>query len=316
MEFKDYYKVMGLARDASPDDIKRAYRKLARKYHPDVSKEPDAEDKFKAVAEAYAVLGDVEKRKAYDELGADWKQGQDFRPPPNWESQGFEFNTSGAGGGADYSDFFEELFRGMHRPGAGQARGNMRMHGQDEQARIAIDLEDAFHGATRALNLRVHEADAHGRMHLRNRTLNVRIPKGVRAGQHIRLAGQGGAGIGGGASGDLLLEVVFNPHRLYSIEGRDLSLKLPVAPWEAALGATVRVPTPTGEVELKVPAGSTSGQRLRLKGRGLPGKTAGDLYARLDIVTPPAGSDQAKAFYRQMADEFDFDPRAGLGVQT
>jgi curved DNA-binding protein len=313
MEYKDYYKVMGVARDAKPDEIKRAYRKLARKYHPDVSKEAGAEDKFKEVAEAYAVLGDEEKRKAYDELGSNWKQGQDFRPPPNWDTQGFEFHAGAPGGGAGFSDFFEELFRGMHGAGARQAR-SVRMRGQNEQARIFIDLEDAFHGATRTLNLRVSEPDAHGRVHQRTRTLNVRIPKGVRAGQHIRLSGQGGAGIGGGEPGDLLLEVQFNPHRLYAVEGRDLTLKLPVAPWEAALGATVRVPTPTGAVELKVPAGARTGQKLRLKGRGLPGRSPGDLYARLEIVTPPAHGEKDRAFYEKMAEAFDFDPRAGLGV--
>lgn len=312
MEYKDYYKVMGVGRDASADEVKRAYRKLARKYHPDVSKEKDAEEKFKEVAEAYAVLGDKEKRKAYDELGANWKQGQNFRPPPDWDAQGFEFHTAGPGGAADFSDFFEELFRGMHQGGS-RAR-NVRMRGQDEHARIAIDLEDAFHGATRSLSLRVHEPDAQGRMHARTRTLNVRIPKGVRPGQHIRLSGQGSPGIGGGEPGDLLLEVSFNPHRLYSVEGRDLSLRLPIAPWEAALGATVRVPTPTGAVELKVPPGSAGGQRMRLKGRGLPGKSPGDLYARLEVVTPPAKSAEDKDFYRGMAEAFDFDPRAGLGV--
>ncbi len=313
MEYKDYYKIMGVARDAKPEEIKRAYRKLARKYHPDVSKEPGAEEKFKEVAEAYAVLGDEEKRKAYDELGSNWKQGQDFRPPPDWDTHGFEFRSGGPGGGADFSDFFEELFRGMHRGGAGHAR-SVRMRGQNEHARIFIDLEDAFHGATRTLNLRVSEPDVHGRMHQRTRTLNVRIPKGVRAGQHIRLSGQGGAGIGGGEPGDLLLEVQFNPHRLYSVEGRDLTLKLPVAPWEAALGATVRVPTPTGAVELKVPAAAKTGQKLRLKGRGLPGRSPGDLYARLEIVTPPAKDEKQRAFYGKMSETFDFDPRAGLGV--
>ena len=313
MEYKDYYKIMGVGRDAKPEEIKRAYRKLARKYHPDVSKEAGAEEKFKEVAEAYAVLGDEEKRKAYDELGSNWKQGQDFRPPPNWDAQGFEFHTSGSGGAADFSDFFEELFRGMHGAGPRHTR-NVRMRGQNEQARIFIDLEDAFHGATRTLNLRVSEPDAHGRMHHRNRTLNVRIPKGVRAGQHIRLSGQGGAGIGGGEAGDLLLEVQFNPHRIYTVEGRDLTLKLPVTPWEAALGATVRVPTPTGAVELKVPADARPGQKMRLKGRGLPGRAPGDLYARLEIVTPPARDEKQRQFYKKMSDEFDFNPRAGLGV--
>jgi len=313
MEYKDYYKVMGVARDAKPDEIKRAYRKLARKYHPDVSKEAGAEEKFKEVAEAYAVLGDEEKRKAYDELGSNWQQGQDFRPPPNWDTHGFEFHTGEPGGAAGFSDFFEELFRGMHGVGGRQAR-NVRMRGQNEHARIFIDLEDAFHGATRTLNLRVSEPDAHGRMHHRNRTLNVRIPKGVRPGQHIRLSGQGGAGIGGGEAGDLLLEVQFNPHKLYSVEGMDLTLKLPVAPWEAALGAKVKVPTPEGAVELKVPAGAKSGQRLRLKGRGLPGRSPGDLYARLEVVTPPAHGEKERAFYEKMAETFDFDPRAGMGV--
>lgn len=313
MEYKDYYKIMGVGRDAKPEEIKRAYRKLARKYHPDVSKEPGAEEKFKEVAEAYAVLGDEEKRKAYDELGSNWKQGQDFRPPPGWDSQGFEFHAGGPGGAADFSDFFEELFRGMHGGATRRAR-NVHMRGRNEHARIFIDLEDAFTGATRTLNLRVSEPDARGRMHLRTRTLNVRIPKGVRSGQHIRLSGQGGAGIGGGEAGDLLLEVAFNPHKFYAVEGRDLTLKLPMAPWEAALGATVRVPTPTGAVELKVPAGAKGGQRLRLKGRGLPGHPAGDLYARLEIVVPPAQGEKDREFYRKMAEAFDFDPRAGLGV--
>jgi curved DNA-binding protein len=312
MDYKDYYKVIGVGRNAKPEEIKRAYRKLARKYHPDVSKEANAEARFKEVAEAYAVLGDAEKRKAYDELGANWKQGQDFRPPPNWEPQGFEFHTRGGGRDtAGFSDFFEGLFRGAHRQGAGRT---MRMRGRDEYARIYIDLEDAFHGATRTLNLQISEPDAQGAMRLRNRTLNVRIPKGVRPGQHIRLSGQGGSGIGGGEAGDLLLEVAFNPHRLYGVEGRHLNLKLPVAPWEAALGATVRVPTPTGKIELKIPPGSKSGQRLRLRGRGLPGRPAGDLYVRLEIVTPPARTEKTQALYRQMADAFDFDPRAGLGV--
>lgn len=313
MEYKDYYKVMGVGRDASADEIKRAYRKLARKYHPDVSKEKDAEEKFKEVAEAYAVLGDEEKRKAYDELGSNWKQGQDFRPPPDWGTHGFEFHAGGPGGAADFSDFFEELFRGMHHGGARQTR-TVKMRGQNEHARIFIDLEDAFHGATRTLNLRVGEPDAHGRMRHRTRTLNVRIPKGVRAGQHIRLSGQGGAGFGGGEPGDLLLEVEFNPHRLYSVEGRDLTLKLPVAPWEAALGATVRVPTPTGTVDMKVPAGAKTGQKLRLKGRGLPGRTPGDLFARLEVVTPPAHGEKEREFYEEMARTFDFNPRSGLGV--
>ncbi len=315
MEYKDYYHVMGVARDASKDEIKRAYRKLARKYHPDVSKEPDAEAKFKEVAEAYEVLKDPEKRKTYDRLGSDWRQGQDFRPPPDWGEKGFEFHTEGfKGGGAEaFSDFFETLFGHRARAsGSGRARA-VRMRGRDEHARIHIDLEEAFHGTTRALTLRVPETDAEGRTRLRERILNVRIPKGVHPGQHIRLAGQGGPGLGGGQAGDLYLEVAVNPHTLYRLQGNDLHLTLPVAPWEVALGATVRVPTPAGPVELKVPPNSSSGKHLRLKGRGLPGRPSGDLYVSLEIVTPPAESEKSRQFYRQMAKEFRFDPRAGLG---
>jgi len=313
MEYKDYYQVMGVPRDAPQEDIKRAYRKLARKYHPDVSKEAGAEEKFKEVAEAYEVLKDPEKRKAYDELGSRWQQGEDFRPPPDWGEPEFEFRGEGfPGGGEAFSDFFESLFR--RRAGASARGGAVRMRGRDEHARIHIDLDDAFHGATRALTLHVPEQAPDGTVHARRKTLNVRIPKGVRPGQHIRLAGQGAPGLGGGDAGDLFLEVAFNPHPLYRVEGRDLHLDLPVAPWEAALGATVRVPTPAGAVEVKVPPNAASGKRLRLKGRGLPARTPGDLYATLGIVTPPAESDKTKEFYRRMAKEFPFNPRAKLGV--
>ncbi len=317
MDYKDYYKVLGVARDAAPEAIKRSYRRLARKYHPDVSKEADAEAKFKDVAEAYEVLKDPEKRKAYDELGAQWKSGQDFRPPPDWGRQNPEFRSEGfsRADAATFSDFFESLFgEARAQRGRGAERTAFRARGEDEHARVRINLEDAFHEATRAITLRVPEADAKGRVVLRERTLNVRIPKGVKAGQQIRLSGQGGAGIGGGKAGDLYLEVEFNPHSLYRIEGRDLFLTLPVAPWEAALGASVRVPTPAGPVELKVPAGSAAGRRLRLKGRGLPGKIPGDLYVMLEIALPPADSERTKEFYERMAREFPFDPRAKLGV--
>lgn len=314
MEYKDYYKVLGVARDAAQDEIKRAYRKLARKYHPDVSKEPDAEEKFKEVAEAYEVLKDPEKRKAYDELGSRWQEGQEFRPPPDWGGAGFEAHAEGfPGGGAEaFSDFFESLFG--QRFGGGARAHTVRMRGRDEHARIQIGIEDAFQGATRTLALRVPEQDAAGAMRMRERTLNVRIPRGVRPGQHIRLAGQGAPGLGGGEAGDLYLEVAFAAHPLYRVEGADLHLQLPVAPWEAALGATVRVPTPEGAVELKVPPNSAGGRRLRLKGRGLPGRTPGDLYVTVEIVTPPAESDKTREFYRRMAKEFPFNPRAKLGV--
>lgn len=310
--------MIGVSRDATQDEIKRAYRKLARKYHPDVSKEPDAEARFKEVGEAYEVLKDPEKRAAYDQLGANWKAGQDFNPPPDWDA-GFEFSGGGftAGDAADYSDFFESLFgRGFAhgRAGAGYHSG-FHARGQDHHAKILIDLEDAFHGATRAVTLKVPELDASGHVRTRDRTLNVKIPQGVRQGQQIRLAGQGAPGLGQGSQGDLYLEVEFRPHRLYRVDGRDLSLDLSVAPWEAALGASVKVPTPAGTVDLKIPPGSASGKKLRLKGRGIPAKTgAGDLYVVLKVVLPPATSDQAKAFYREMEQKLAFDPRAGMGV--
>lgn len=317
MEYKDYYKILGVARTATQDEVKRAYRKLARKYHPDVSKEADAEAKFKEVGEAYEVLKDPEKRAAYDQLGANWKAGQEFRPPPDWDA-GFEFSGGGFTGGdaSSFSDFFETLFGrgfgGAH--GGGRARSGFHAQGQDHSAKVVIDLDDALQGANRSITLRMPEVDAQGHVHTRERTLNVRIPKGVKEGQHIRLAGQGAPGMGGGQAGDLYLEVAFRPHPFYRAEGRDLYLDLPVAPWEAALGATVKAPTPAGVVDLKVPAGSASGRKLRLKGRGIPGDPAGDLYAVLQLVAPPADSDKAKALYRQMEQELAFNPRQGLGV--
>jgi curved DNA-binding protein len=313
MEFKDYYQIMGVARDATQDEIKRAYRKLARKYHPDVSKEADAELRFKEVGEAYEVLKDPEKRAAYDQLGADWKAGQEFRPPPGW-NQGFEFHGGGHGGAGSFgfSDFFESLFgRGGFAQGG---RTAFHARGEDSYAKVLIDLEDSYHGATRTLSLKHTVMGADGRPHLKERTLRVRIPKGVHQGQHIRLAGQGDPGLGQGAAGDLYLEVTVRPHPLYSLEGRDVYLELPVAPWEAALGATVKAPTPTGSVDLKIPAASANGRKLRLKGRGIPGTPAGDLYVVLSIALPPADNEAAKALYQEMARTLDFNPRAQLGV--
>jgi curved DNA-binding protein len=314
LEFKDYYSIMGVPRTATQDEIKRAYRKLARKYHPDVSKEKDAEQRFKEVGEAYEVLGDAEKRAAYDQLGANWQAGQDFRPPPDWDA-GFEFSGGGFTGAdaGHFSDFFESLFgRGF---GGVRGGGEFHAHGQDRHAKILIDLEDAYTGATRTVSLRVPEVDAHGRVVTRDHKLNVTIPKGIRAGQHLRLAGQGGAGVGQGKAGDLFLEIEFAPHRLYRVEDRDVYLDVPVTPWEAALGASIRVPTPAGAVDLKVPAGSASGRKLRLKGRGIPASTTGDFYVVLQLVTPPASDGAAKQFYERMTAQFkSFDPRAKLGV--
>ncbi|BAO44194.1 DnaJ C-terminal domain-containing protein [Thiolapillus brandeum] len=318
MEFEDYYKVMGVSRDATQDEIKRAYRKLARKYHPDVSKEKDAEEKFKQLGEAYEVLKDPEKRAAYDQLGKNWKAGQDFNPPPDWDA-GFEFSGGGytdAGNAEAYSDFFESLFGGRARShsSAGAAGRGFNMRGQDHHAKVLIDLEDAYKGATRSITLQVPEVDASGHVITRKRTLNVRIPKGVRQGQQIRLAGQGAPGVGQGGNGDLYLEIEFRQHPFFRVEGRDVYLELPVAPWEAALGGKVQVPTPAGKLDLKIPAGSNTGRKMRLKGKGIPGKQVGDLYVELKVMVPPADTDKAKELYRQMEKELAFNPRAALGV--
>ena len=323
MEYKDYYQILGLKRDAAQDEIKRAYRKLARKYHPDVSKEDAAEERFKEVNEAYEVLKDPEKRAAYDQLGNQWNAGQDFRPPPDWD-QGFEFH----GGGyteADpeaFSDFFESLFGhgGYSHGGFGgggfgtgrRARGGHRFHaqGNNTYAKIAIEIEDSYHGATRQITLKHSELGPDGKPQIRERKLNVKIPKGVTEGQQIRLAGQGEPGIGEGKPGDLFLEIHFNAHGRYSVEGKTVYLDLPLAPWEAALGAKVPVDTPDGRVSLTIPPNSKSGGKLRLKGRGLPAKTPGDLYVVMDIVVPPANTEQEKAAYEQFSKAFTFDPRA------
>ena len=320
MEYKDYYKLMGVKRDATQDEIKRAYRKLARKYHPDVSKEANAEAKFKELGEAYEVLKDPQKRAAYDQLGSQWKAGQEFRPPPDWE-RGFEFRDfggarPGAGAGAgDFSDFFESLFGGAaRRPSGSRGTREFRVRGEDHHARVVIDLADSYRGATRSITLQIPETDARGRVGTRPRTLSVRIPKGIRQGQQIRLAGQGGAGFGGGEAGDLYLEVEFSPNARYRVEGADVYLDVPVAPWEAALGATIEVPTPAGAVDLKVPPNSQTGKKLRLKGRGIPAREPGDLYVVLQVVLPPADTAQRRAFYERMREEFAFHPRAGLEV--
>jgi curved DNA-binding protein len=319
MEYKDYYKILGVERGATQDDIKRAYRKLARTYHPDVNKEAGAEAKFKDAGEAYEVLKDPEKRAAYDELGANWQQGQQFRPPPNWDA-GFEFSGGGYtdADSADFSDFFEGLF-GRTRGGGGGGRGfsgrrEFHAQGQDHHAKIVIPLQDAYTGGKRDITLRVPEADDSGHVIVKDRTLSVNIPKGVREGQHIRLAGQGSPGIGKGQPGDLYLEIAFAPDPRFRVEGRDVYLDLPIAPWEAALGASVKAPTPDGAVMLKIPPGSTKGRTMRLKGKGIPGNPPGDMHAVLKIELPPADSDKAKEFYQQMERELPFNPRAGLGV--
>ncbi len=312
MEFKDYYKILGLERTASDGEIKRAYRKLARKYHPDVSKEPDAAERMKEVNEAHEVLKDPQKRAAYERLGSGFQADQEFHPPPDWDA-GFEFRGASFGEafGADFSDFFTTLFGG----GAGARRSDaFRARGEDHHAEVLIDLEDAFCGASRTVTLRPPEVDKQGQLVTRERTLQVQIPKGVREGQLIRLAGQGSPGPEASPAGDLYLEIHFKPHLLYRVDGRDLYLTLPLAPWEAALGAAVKAPTPSGAVEVKVPPGSQSGRRLRLKGRGIPGAPPGDLYLVLEVVVPAADSERAKQLYQTLARELAFNPRRTLGV--
>ncbi len=324
MEFRDYYKILGVERAATADQIKTAYRRLARKYHPDVSKEPNAEARFKEMQEAYEVLKDPEKRAAYDQLGSEWKSGQQFRPPPDWGS-GFEFSGRPGGAGArggrargaaagaghdggfaqeDFSEFFSSLFGGGSPFAGAGVRG-----GRDHHARLDVSLEEAFGGTTRTLELKRPELKSDGSMELRSHTVRVSIPPGVIEGQLIRLAGQGEPAAGGGSAGDLYLEVHIEPHRLFQLDNRDVTLTFAVAPWEAALGATVSVLTLGGTVEMHIPPGSQSGQRLRLRGRGLPGQPPGDQYVQLKVVLPPANTPQAKALYEEMRSKLNFDPR-------
>ena len=309
MQFKDYYQILGVGKSASQDDIRKAFRKLARKYHPDVSKEPDAAKRMAEVNEANTVLSDPEKRAAYDAVGAQaWAQGarsgDDVRPPPGWNAghgfarggaEGFETHF-GSGGAGQFSEFFEQMF-GHARAGGARGRGPRR--GQDQHAGIELDLVDAYQGAERAITLR-------------ERNLHVTIPKGVKEGQMIRLAGQGSPGANGGAAGDLFLQVHLRPDVRWRVEGRDVTQKLRVTPWEAALGAAVRVGTPDGAtVEVAVPAGSGSGRRLRLKGRGIPHASApGDLYLELDIAVPGVVTDAQKAAWAALRAAYPgFDPR-------
>jgi curved DNA-binding protein len=302
MEYKDYYRILGVARDAALEDIKQAYRRAARKYHPDVSKEANAEARFKEVNEAYEVLKDPDKRAAYDRLGSDWQAGEEFRVPPEW-AQGFA--------GGQFSDFFDSLFGG--RFGRGGARGGFSMPGEDQHATIDIDLEESYRGATRTLQLTIPRHDERGGVATASRSLKVKIPAGVTAGQRIRVPHQGAPGVGGGPAGDLYLEVRIRPHRLFKTQGKDVYLELPLAPWEAALGTALQIPTLGGPVELKIPGNSQSGRKMRLKGRGLPGTPSGDQYVVVSVHTPPAHEERSRDFYRRMAQEFPFDPRAGLG---
>lgn len=311
MEYKDYYKTLGVERNAQEDAIKKAYRKLARKYHPDVSKEPNAEEKFKDVKEAYEVLSDAKKRQAYDQLGSNWQQGQEFRAPPGWQTGGFQQGGFEEADLSGFSDFFANLFGGGVNMRGGRRSHHYQMPGQDLHSKINISLEEAFHGTTRTLQLQVPEVDERGQMTPQIHTIKVKIPAGVSEGQQMRLRGQGGKGIGGGKDGDLYLEIHLEKHPLYTLEGRDIYLNIPVTPWEAALGDTITIPTLKGNVDLKIPPNSQTGNKLRLKGRGLPGKIAGDQYVILQIKIPEANTEKAKELYKKMAQELAFNPRQG-----
>lgn len=314
MEYKDYYKTLGVARSATPDEIKQAYRRLARKYHPDVNKDKNATQQFQELQEAYAVLKDAKKREAYDTLGSQWQSGQDFRPPPNWQGfQGFDgsqFSEEDLGG---FSDFFASIFGHARQPGGRRTHQPFTQRGQDEHAKINITLEEAFHGGSKTIHFQVPEMDAHGKLHRTTRTLKITIPAGVVSGQQLRLAKQGGAGVGGGPAGDLYLELDIEPHHLYTIQGHDVYLTLPITPWEAALGAKVTVPTLGGPVDMKIAAGSQAGQKCRLKGRGLKSvSTPGDQYIILQIATPPATTPEDRALYEKMAQQMPFNPRKNI----
>jgi curved DNA-binding protein len=306
MEYKDYYQTLGISRSATADEIKQAYRRLARKFHPDVSRESDAERHFKEINEAREVLGDTKKRATYDALGSRWEAGQEYRPPPGSRPRNHREFRFEADHGGQFSDFFSSLFG---------SRGGPHRAGEQQDVKVQITLEEAYAGITRHLHLDLPEPDLRGRLRGRPRILKVRIPAGVTQGQRIRLAGQGSSGVLGRPKGDLYLQMDILPHTLFQLDARHLTLHLPVTPWEAALGALVPVPTLAGTVNLRIPEGAQSGTRLRLKGRGLPGDPAGDLYVVLEIHIPPAHGKTARDLYQRMAELLPFDPRADLGRQ-
>lgn len=314
MQFKDYYKILGVSESASADDIKKSYRKLARKYHPDVSSESDAEERFKEVGEAYEVLKDKEKRAEYDQLRKMGAQGQDgsFRPPPGWQSQSRTYHSGDFGDAEGFSDFFESIFGGMGGRQGGFKQSTKR-RGEDVHARLALLLEEAASGGEKQISFRVTEVDDNGLPRQRNKTLNVKIPAGIGHGQQMRLRGQGGPGLGGGEAGDLFVEIELAPHPIFSVDGKDLTLTLPITPSEAALGASITVPTLDGQISMKIPTGSSGGRKLRLRGKGLPGKTPGDLIIILQITMPTEHSEESRRLYEQLAQvEKDFNPRANL----
>ena len=326
MEFKDYYKILGVSKDATGDQIKKEYRKLARTHHPDINKAPNAEHRFKEIGEAYEVLKDPEKRKAYDRFGTDWKAGQQQQQyQQQYQEQHRQYQGQNTGFGAEsgfdfgsgfeqagqYSEFFEQLFGGSQHKGR-SAHQPTRQKGEDLNASIMIPVEDAFNGSTRSISFDTPSITPDGKIEYKPVNLEVKIPKGIKNGQKIRLAGQGYPGYNGGQAGDLYITVDFEKHPVYRVEGADVYVNLPVAPWEAALGASVKVSTPTGNLSVKIPAGSVQGKRLRLKAKGIPSNTPGDMYIVVNIVLPPADDEKSKKVYEAMKD-LNFNPRANFG---
>lgn len=316
MDFKDYYEILGVSPETPTDDIKRAYRKLARQYHPDVSKLPDAEKRFKEINEAWEVLQDPKKRKQYDQLRArGWQpEGHGFNPPPEgmYSEDGAEYYTT-SGSASDFSDFFNSIFgERMHQRRSQQS--HFRSKGQDLNAKIQIPLSLAYTGGVQSIQLEIPTLTPDGHVERQMKTLQIKIPAGVKQGSKIRLKGQGAAGVGNAPAGDLYIEIDIEDHPHFSLQDKNIELKLPVTPWEAALGATVTVPTLGGSVSLKIPPNAQTGQKMRLKGRGLPGEPQGDQFVTLQIITPKAETNQAKEFYQEMAKTMPFNPREKLGV--
>jgi curved DNA-binding protein len=316
VKYKDYYATLGVARDASADDIKKSYRKLARKYHPDVSKEKDAEEKFKEVQVAYDTLSDPEKRAAYDQLGQH-RPGEDFRPPPGWEQQ-FRFEQGNLDD-FDLADLFEHFGGGAFRGQGARARrggaGGFVMPGQDYEVTAHLTLDELYRGAEVSLDVSAPERTPDGALHRVPKTVRIRVPKGATDGERLRVPGKGGPGVGGGPAGDLYLNIALRPHPLYKVSGHDLYLELPVTPWEAVLGAEVEVPTLDGRVKVSVRPGSRAGQKLRLAAKGLPKPREGhgDLYCVLQVVTPSVLSDREKQLYEELGRISGFNPRGHLG---
>lgn len=303
MKYQDYYQILGVSRDAEKSDIKKAYRKLARKYHPDVNQSAVAEDKFKEANEAYEVLKDADKRSAYDRFGSDWKHGQQFNSGGYGGGYSGSVHREGEFGGGDFSDFFESIFGNAAQQG-GSPFGQIRQKGADQQLKLDISLEEAFSGGSKTIQFAQMAGAAE------KKKLKINIPRGVRNGQKIRLARQGQSSQSGGEPGDLYLEMNILPHRLFKLDERDVILRLPLTPWEAAQGTSLKVPTLSGPVELKIKPGMQSGQKMRLKGKGMTGSPAGDQFVEIMIQTPPADSKDAEKFYREMEKQFDFNPRS------